>query len=134
MIDILNSEDLTLEHCVKLAILAEEKSPCKQAFKPFLKAIELGDLEKARAIFNYEMFWLKCYNLVSPSISVNGRAVNYHTNGNKNVECFLKNGKKHGIYRSWYLNGALHTVSYFNEGKKLPNFESYDIWGERLNV
>ena len=47
-------------------------------------------------------------------------------NGQRNFECQYRNGKKHGLERSWHENGQLETQIRYKDGINLTSTEWYD--------
>ncbi len=43
--------------------------------------------------------------------------ITYHDNGNKCEEGFYKDGRREGLWESWYENGEKELISYFKNGK-----------------
>lgn len=44
------------------------------------------------------------------------REIQYHPDGTKSMEGGLKEGRRHGEWKSWYENGSLWSIGYFSDG------------------
>ena len=58
---------------------------------------------------------------------MNKLIVAYHENGNKCEEGFYKNGRREGLWESWYENGEKELISYFKNGKPTIGIFGYIV-------
>jgi antitoxin component YwqK of YwqJK toxin-antitoxin module len=50
----------------------------------------------------------------------------YHSNGNKSYMCEYKDGKKNGIFITYYFNGKIKTIGQFSEDKPIGYWKHFN--------
>jgi len=52
--------------------------------------------------------------------------ITYHSNGQKKVESYYKNGKLDSVYREWTKDGRIKIEGFYNDGKRIGTWLSWD--------
>ena len=59
----------------------------------------------------------------------NGKYIQWYENGNKNTECFYKDGNLEGEYKQWWYNGNKRTEYSYKDGNLEGEYKQFNING-----
>ena len=69
---------------------------------------------------------------INYSHGVKQKAIQYYENGNKYVEFFYNDGKKHGKRTKYWENGRVQSTLEYNNGNPMPGLVEYKSNGQQL--
>jgi antitoxin component YwqK of YwqJK toxin-antitoxin module len=55
-----------------------------------------------------------------------GKYTTWYENGNKDIECFYKDGKLEGEYKCWYKNGNKEVECFYKDDKLEGEYKKYN--------
>ncbi len=79
-------------------------------------------------------YWCKAQKLLVTQGGVGGKVIDgnflkfYHS-GQLAEKGFFRMGLKHGIWKTWYLNGSLRSIYHYRNGRKNGNYALFDEQG-----
>ena len=114
----------------KIINFAKEYRACDEQLNPALAAYEAGDYETVLDTARGSINWLKHKGFEITDELLNGRAIEWHDNGQLACECTYKNGVLEGLYREWHENGQLGCECTYKNGQREGLLRSWHANGQ----